>query len=167
MRSSLLRPPPSEPDRYERGIRLGCGALFGLVVGFLASRNLWLHSNVGPFIVAGCVAAAAALLANRLGDDFWWTSLLFIGVVVALVWIIAAVIEARAHHWSLALARSPRWLGVWPAGRRRGLDRALCTPRESTRGIGFSPSGPSSSRGWVARPRMRKCQGRECVKRSD
>ncbi len=59
------------PDRLEKGLRLGCGFLFGCLAG------LWFAFHILPFeslyILCGCLAGAAfcAILALRFGDRFW------------------------------------------------------------------------------------------------
>ncbi len=58
-------------DKEEIGIRLGCGGIFGLLVGgYFALRwtagNLWI---VIPVAVASAIFSA--VLAARHGDTFW------------------------------------------------------------------------------------------------
>jgi len=58
------------PDRLEKGIRFGCGFVFGCVVavgGLLSS--LWSGQFIAALILtAGLIGGYAAM---RLGDRFW------------------------------------------------------------------------------------------------
>jgi len=62
----------NEPDRLEKGIRFGCGGLFGAVVGFFFIIDLPPKSYGG--ILAACAVGAivCGLLAMRYGDRFWY-----------------------------------------------------------------------------------------------
>ncbi len=62
---------PSEPDRVEKAIRFGCGALFGLFFGFVAALKFAEKSYAMPIAIAGVVALVFGLLAMRIGDRFW------------------------------------------------------------------------------------------------
>jgi hypothetical protein len=59
----------------EKGIRIGCGATFGALVGFLAAF-FWL-GRAGIFslffagLFAGLFGGIFAFLAERDGDAFW------------------------------------------------------------------------------------------------
>lgn len=58
------------PDALEKGLRLGCGGLLGLVVfGPLAYRLFDGGKNWWVLLVVG--VAAFAFLALRYGDRFW------------------------------------------------------------------------------------------------
>lgn len=60
------------PDALEKKIRIGCGAVLGLIVGLLfgfagfglVAGWLWAFS--------GLLAAACAFFALRYGDRFWF-----------------------------------------------------------------------------------------------
>ena len=59
------------PDRLEKGIRLGCGFVFGCFIGFLVALQFlaWDGLNFGVgVLVGGLVCAFSAL---RYGDRFW------------------------------------------------------------------------------------------------
>jgi hypothetical protein len=60
-----------EPDRLEKGIRFGCGGLFGAVIGFFFIIEFHPDSSGG--IALACVAGAVicGALAMRYGDPFW------------------------------------------------------------------------------------------------
>jgi hypothetical protein len=71
----VLRTPG--PDRLEQGIRIGCGALFGLLlfglfVAFL-QRRLLRPLEVGwlGWVAIPLGSAVFAFLAWRYGDRFW------------------------------------------------------------------------------------------------
>jgi hypothetical protein len=58
------------PDRQEKGIRFGCGFLFGCMgaVGALLT-SLWsAHRVAAVCVLAGLICGYAAL---KFGDDFW------------------------------------------------------------------------------------------------
>jgi hypothetical protein len=58
------------PDRLEKGIRFGCGFLFGslVTVGWLLT-SLWdAHKIIACCLLAGLLCGYAAL---RFGDTFW------------------------------------------------------------------------------------------------
>lgn len=59
------------PDNFEKGIRFGCGFLFGAVLAFfLVLRTFTAITNTGwPPVLA--TAFASGLLAMRYGDAFW------------------------------------------------------------------------------------------------
>jgi hypothetical protein len=58
------------PGRLERGLRFGCGSVFGVVLGFLIAAQFvhpgWHAALIILPIVVGCGLAAA-----RWGDEFW------------------------------------------------------------------------------------------------
>ena len=64
------------PDRLERGLRFGCGTLFGLALGLplvvesLARDGPWLLMGLG--VVAG-FTVLCGVLARTQGDEFWWS----------------------------------------------------------------------------------------------
>jgi hypothetical protein len=60
------------PDRAEKAVRLGCGALFGLVAaGLMALR---LGGLSWPWL-AGVAVGGCGYAAARHGDEFWWEAL--------------------------------------------------------------------------------------------
>jgi hypothetical protein len=83
-----------DPDIFEQSIRLGCGAVFGLFLGLYVTRPLWHSGATLPLVTMGCVAAMAALLANRYGDGFWRNWQAFLLLLMAMVFAVA-IIEAR------------------------------------------------------------------------
>ena len=58
------------PDRLERGVRFGCGFLFGCFVGVGALlTSLWkAHYIVACIVAVGLLCGYAAL---KFGDGFW------------------------------------------------------------------------------------------------
>jgi hypothetical protein len=58
-------------DRLERGIRFGCGALFGSILGFSLAIRGFPERIVWTVLVAFGVALAFGFLATRYGDRFW------------------------------------------------------------------------------------------------
>jgi len=59
------------PDRLEKGIRFGCGFLFGVFITF-ASGLAYLLWNT-HYLVAACIVLAllCGYCAMRFGDSFW------------------------------------------------------------------------------------------------
>jgi hypothetical protein len=60
------------PDGLERGLRLGCGAVFGLVAGIWIALQCNLFESW--FISAAAIATSAilcAVCAVKYGDRFW------------------------------------------------------------------------------------------------
>ena len=64
-----------KPLPGEHGVRFGCGALAGLVVGFLLALR-WSSGDARLSVgVASAAAIACGLLAAAFGDSFWeWLS---------------------------------------------------------------------------------------------
>ena len=60
-----------EPDRLEKGIRFGCGTLFGLLLGLFLTRRLWFDDTSIALLGAIAVAVVCGGLASRHGDRFW------------------------------------------------------------------------------------------------
>ncbi|MFO0807741.1 MAG: hypothetical protein U0746_03885 [Gemmataceae bacterium] len=64
-----------EPDRAEKVIRFGCGALFGLAIAG------WILLQIGglawpwALLMAASMAFGCACTALNEGDEFWWSSL--------------------------------------------------------------------------------------------
>lgn len=59
------------PDTMQKGLRLGCGTVFGILIGLYATRRHW--TNAGPELllpIAG-IALSCGLLAMIFGDRFW------------------------------------------------------------------------------------------------
>ena len=65
----------SPPDKAEKGIRFGCGFLFGLVLIGMSSL-WWAFSDRNLYIVTTfAVAVGFGFAAVRFGDAFWrWIS---------------------------------------------------------------------------------------------
>lgn len=60
-----------KPDRFEIGVRLGCGGLVGLVVGIIGAIQWWSESWWGAVVWGAVFAALFAWIAARRGDRFW------------------------------------------------------------------------------------------------
>lgn len=73
-----LEPDPP-PDALEKRIRIGCGAVFGIIpglwiaIGLLGLRAGWRWACIA------IVAAACAYFSLRYGDRFWFGVLRFFG----------------------------------------------------------------------------------------
>ena len=60
------------PDRIEKGIRFGCGGIFGLFAGLYVSLRLWRLDSIIPAIVVIIIAIfLCGYLSMRQGDSFW------------------------------------------------------------------------------------------------
>ena len=59
------------PNRLELGLRFGCGALLGLLVGGGSLLNVGVTSPGLLAAAAGVGALGAGLLARHFGDRFW------------------------------------------------------------------------------------------------
>jgi hypothetical protein len=59
------------PDRVEKGIRFGCGFLFGLAVGFGVMAIHFTDSIWIPILIMFILAFVFGLGASRHGDRFW------------------------------------------------------------------------------------------------
>jgi hypothetical protein len=59
------------PDTLEKGVRLGCGFLFGCFAGFLVV--VWLLTWKAYYLLAGSLVGGVlfALAALKYGDSFW------------------------------------------------------------------------------------------------
>jgi hypothetical protein len=66
-------------DEPKTKANLGCGALFGAVVGFSLALNIHDVSATRPVILIAIVSVAAGLLAYRYGDRFWTAVAIFFG----------------------------------------------------------------------------------------
>jgi hypothetical protein len=60
-----------EPDPFERGVRLVCGALLGLVLGLWGSLRLRLPLWAGVGVTVGLIVVCASG-ARKYGDQFWY-----------------------------------------------------------------------------------------------
>ena len=60
-----------KPDAAERGIRFGCGFLFGLVVSFAWFFWFWAASPLSMVIVLCVVGIVCGGFATWYGDAFW------------------------------------------------------------------------------------------------
>lgn len=63
------------PDALERKLRLGCGAVVGLVLGVLFGSTSLGLGGARLWIFVGIVGVVFAFLALRYGDRFWVTFL--------------------------------------------------------------------------------------------
>jgi len=66
-----MRPPPPLEDREAVGIRFGCGALFGLVLGLGGVYELTSRSLAPVIVSALVVALVCGLFSARHGERFW------------------------------------------------------------------------------------------------
>ena len=57
----------------EKGIRLGCGATFGVLFGLFFSLYWFELGGIFPWLIAGLFAGYFADLALRHGDAFWFS----------------------------------------------------------------------------------------------
>ena len=60
-----------QPDNFEKGIRFGCGTLFGLVLGFLGFFQFAGDETTMTFGLIVAFALVLGLLAVKHGDRFW------------------------------------------------------------------------------------------------
>jgi hypothetical protein len=61
-----------QPDRLEKGIRFGCGAVFGAFLGFLWFGLYWAGISNSLVILAFIgLALVCGVLAMQFGDRFW------------------------------------------------------------------------------------------------
>ncbi len=65
-------PDPERPDRETLGIRFGCGAIFGLLLGPTSIFVSLTSRSLASLILASLVCALiCGLLAARFGERFW------------------------------------------------------------------------------------------------
>lgn len=64
-----------KPDRMEKGVRLGCGGLAGLVAGLFAAVRVNPNDAVVFFGIILVLAVLFALGALGGGDEFWFKSI--------------------------------------------------------------------------------------------
>jgi uncharacterized protein YacL len=64
-----------KPDKLEKGIRFGCGAVLGLLVGVYVGIDYFLIENEMVAFIATvvCIALVCGILAMKQGDRFWET----------------------------------------------------------------------------------------------
>lgn len=60
-----------KPDAFEMKVRLGCGALLGLVIGIGMCIGLSPLSTLGACMLVGIAVAACGVGAAYFGDSFW------------------------------------------------------------------------------------------------
>jgi hypothetical protein len=71
MMDSGLQPDPP-PDAYEKKVRIGCGALFGIGVGLYAAA-IWVGVRSGwAWVFASVGAVVFARVALIHGHHFWF-----------------------------------------------------------------------------------------------
>lgn len=59
------------PDRMEKGLRFGCGALFGVFVGLSVLTRVTAETFGGLWTYLGVSMLICGLLAMRYGDEFF------------------------------------------------------------------------------------------------
>ncbi|MCI0612707.1 hypothetical protein L0244_06930 [bacterium] len=57
-------------NKSEYGVRFGCGAIFGFIVGFFVVSKYYMDIS-GPLKNGIAVAILFGILAAVLGDKFW------------------------------------------------------------------------------------------------
>lgn len=91
-------------DGLERGVRFGCGALLGALVGFYIVAEQGLVAAPGETYLAAAVVGAVVcgLLAMAFGDRFWqtgvptvlgeyrWPWLLILASILYLLWSLSS-----------------------------------------------------------------------------
>lgn len=61
-----------EPGNLEKGIRFGCGGLFGIFIGVLAMlRGDYFESLIGNALFFIILTLFFGFLAYKKGDKFW------------------------------------------------------------------------------------------------
>jgi hypothetical protein len=70
MMDSGLQPDPP-PDAYEKKLRMGCGALFGICVGLYAAAAWAGLESSWVWLLVVVAAAVFARLALVYGHGFW------------------------------------------------------------------------------------------------
>jgi uncharacterized membrane protein YgaE (UPF0421/DUF939 family) len=63
------------PDRFERVVRIVCGALFGLLPAFMVWTSSDPFSPIATGLMTVFFMVVCALLALRYGDSFWQAAL--------------------------------------------------------------------------------------------
>lgn len=59
-----------KPDRLEKGIRFGCGAMFGVLIGFYLLLEFFDFES--PGLILSSSFFGCGFLAMVLGDRFWY-----------------------------------------------------------------------------------------------
>ena len=59
------------PDTLEKGIRLGCGGLVGLLFGLIIASRMFSDSIAVRLITVIIIAGVCAIVALKTGDRFW------------------------------------------------------------------------------------------------
>jgi len=59
------------PDRFEKGVRFGCGFILGLAVGLWSATQIVFDTWGAYAIIVLVLAVACGILALRYGDAFW------------------------------------------------------------------------------------------------
>ncbi len=62
---------PRQPDKTEKGICFGCGAIFGLVVGFLTAAKFAGVDLASTIAITIVVSLSLGLLSMKYGSRFW------------------------------------------------------------------------------------------------
>ncbi len=60
-----------EPDAFEKSARFGCGAFFGMILGFFTLAQLFIWSFWIPLALAASIALLFGYLSMKFGDIFW------------------------------------------------------------------------------------------------
>jgi|GEM_PF-886081 len=66
-----------KPDKEEKGIRFGCGSLFGLLIGLFLCFNtlfgdLFFTNNLVILGIITSLILLCGFLAMKKGDKFWY-----------------------------------------------------------------------------------------------
>jgi len=61
----------SRPDAAEKGLRFGCGFLFGIIVGGIIAALQFYDDGQTAIAVAIVMGLVAAIASLKLGDAFW------------------------------------------------------------------------------------------------
>lgn len=59
------------PDNAEKGIRFGCGFVFGIVLGGIAALRVFYDEGNSAVVMAVVIALIFGFIALRFGDSFW------------------------------------------------------------------------------------------------
>jgi hypothetical protein len=63
-----------EPDKFEKGVRFGCGSIFGFVLGLYLFLNLFVFENsIIAIIAVFTIVFICGFLAMKKGDRFWYS----------------------------------------------------------------------------------------------
>jgi len=62
------------PDKFEKGIRFGCGSVFGFVLGLYLFLHLFLSERTTIAIIAVfAIVFICGFWAMKKGDRFWYS----------------------------------------------------------------------------------------------